>query len=75
LLRATELVQALGQPRGGTVGGFFNTHFLRPLTKLIPNAIKKPIFDAVLNYSLGLPRPSKVVMKQKQQQQQEQEKQ
>jgi hypothetical protein len=61
-LRATELVQTLGQPSGGTIGGFLNTHFLRPLTKLIPNAIKKPIFDAVLNYSLGLPRPSKVVM-------------
>jgi hypothetical protein len=70
LLRATELVQALGQPSGGTLGGFLNTHFLRPLTKLIPNTIKKPIFNAVLNYSLGLPRPSKVIMKLKQQEKQ-----
>jgi hypothetical protein len=64
-LRATELVQTLGQPRGGTIGGFLNTHILRPLTKLIPNIMKKPIFDAVLNYSLGLPRPSKVLEQKK----------
>jgi len=55
LLRATELVQALGQPSGNTtLSGLFNTKVLRPLTKLTPNFIKAPIFDAVLKYSLGL---------------------
>jgi 2-polyprenyl-6-methoxyphenol hydroxylase-like FAD-dependent oxidoreductase len=52
LLRATELVQSLGQPTG--TAGTFNTKVLRPLTKLLPNFIKAPIFDAVLKYSLGL---------------------
>lgn len=55
LLRATELVQALGQPSGNTtLSGIFNTKLLRPLTRLTPNFIKRPIFDAVLKYSLGL---------------------
>jgi hypothetical protein len=53
LLRATELVQALGQPSGNTTG-MFNTKILRPLTKLTPDFIKTPIFDAILRYSLGL---------------------
>lgn len=52
LLRATELVQALGQPTGAA--GAFNTRVLRPLTRLLPNFIKRPFFDAVLKYSLGL---------------------
>jgi len=67
LLRATELVQALGQPRGGTVSGFLNTKVLRPvLAKLTPNFVKVPIFDAVLKYSLGLllgNHPSKDTLK------------
>ena len=54
LLRATELVQALGQPQGGSLTGMLNTYALRPLTRLTPNAIKKPIFNAVLKDSLGL---------------------
>jgi len=55
LLRATELVQALGQPSGSTtITGLLNIRLLRPLTKLTPNFIKAPIFDAVLKYSLGL---------------------
>lgn len=54
LLRVTELVQALGQPSGGTLSGAINMKLLRPLTRLIPNFVKKPIFDAVLKYSLGL---------------------
>jgi 2-polyprenyl-6-methoxyphenol hydroxylase-like FAD-dependent oxidoreductase len=52
LLRATELVQALGQPTGAA--GAFNTKVLRPIVRLLPNFIKAPIFDAVLKYSLGL---------------------
>lgn len=56
LLRATELVQALGQPTGAA--GAFNTKVLRPLTRLLPNVIKAPIFDAVLKYSLGLSQSS-----------------
>ena len=54
LLRVTELVQALGQPQGGSVTGMLNTYVLRPMTRLTPNVIKKPIFNAVLKYSLGL---------------------
>jgi 2-polyprenyl-6-methoxyphenol hydroxylase-like FAD-dependent oxidoreductase len=60
LLRATELVQALGQPTGAA--GAFNTKVLRPIVRLLPNFIKAPIFDAVLKYSLGLSqrRPASV---------------
>ena len=54
LLRATEMVQALGQPQGGSLTGILNTKLLRPLTRLTPNFIKAPVFDAVLKYSLGL---------------------
>jgi 2-polyprenyl-6-methoxyphenol hydroxylase-like FAD-dependent oxidoreductase len=55
LLRATELVQALGQPSGDTtLSGLVNTKILRPLVAVTPNFIKAPIFDAVLKYSLGL---------------------
>jgi 2-polyprenyl-6-methoxyphenol hydroxylase-like FAD-dependent oxidoreductase len=55
LLRATELVQALGQPSGDTtLSGLVNTKLLRPLVAVTPNFIKAPIFDAVLKYSLGL---------------------
>ena len=55
LLRATELVQALGQPSGNTtITGILNTKVLRPLTKLTPNFVKAPIFNAVLKYSVGL---------------------
>lgn len=54
LLRATELVQALGQPTGGTLSGQFQTKLLRPLVQRIPNLIKAPIFDQVLKYSLGI---------------------
>ena len=55
LLRATELVRALGQPTGNTtLTGILNTKVLRPLTRLTPNFIKTPLFDAVLKYSLGL---------------------
>jgi 2-polyprenyl-6-methoxyphenol hydroxylase-like FAD-dependent oxidoreductase len=53
LLRATELVQALGQPNTKWTG-ILNTMVLRPLMRLTPNFIKAPIFDAVLKYSLGL---------------------
>lgn len=54
LLRATELVQALGQPQGGSLTGYLNTYGIRPLTRLTPNFIKKPFFNSVLKYSLGL---------------------
>jgi 2-polyprenyl-6-methoxyphenol hydroxylase-like FAD-dependent oxidoreductase len=54
LLRATELVQALGQPTGGTLSGLINRKVLRPVTRITPNFIKAPMFDAVLKYSLGL---------------------
>lgn len=53
LLRTTELVQAMGQP-GSRLSGWFQRFVLRPATKLVPNFVKAPIFDAVLRYSLGL---------------------
>lgn len=65
LLRATELVQALGQPSSGNTTGMFNTKILRPLTKLTPDFIKTPIFDAILRYSLGLGLFSKITERRK----------
>lgn len=52
LLRATELVQALGQPQA-SLFGFVAKKFLRPAMQLTPNAVKAPIFNAILKYSLG----------------------
>lgn len=56
LLRATELVQALGQPNCNTVSGFISRDIIRPLMRVTPAFIKTPIFNAVLKYSLGLPQ-------------------
>jgi 2-polyprenyl-6-methoxyphenol hydroxylase-like FAD-dependent oxidoreductase len=53
LLQVTELVQALGQPRGDTLAGRLNRNIVRPLTRLTPNVIKAPIFNAILKYSLN----------------------
>lgn len=50
LLRATELVQALGQPQSSSL---WNTHFVRPLTRVVPNLVKRPLFDRILKYSVG----------------------
>jgi 2-polyprenyl-6-methoxyphenol hydroxylase-like FAD-dependent oxidoreductase len=52
LLRATELVQTLGQPQASLIGAFAK-NVIRPVMQLTPNAIKTPIFNAVLKYSLG----------------------
>jgi 2-polyprenyl-6-methoxyphenol hydroxylase-like FAD-dependent oxidoreductase len=54
LLRATELVQALGQPKCGTFLGWLSRDILRPLMRLTPIAIKTPIFNYMLKYSLGV---------------------
>jgi len=59
LLRATEIVQALGQPRDGTVTGFLAKHVIRPTMRFAPSFIKTRIFDATLRYSLGLPLSGK----------------
>lgn len=53
LLRATELVQALGQPTSGTLFGFASRHIVRPLMQISPNFVKTPVFNAMLRYSLG----------------------
>lgn len=53
-LRATELVQAMGQPSSG-VTGLLSRGFVRPAMKLSPDFVKTPMFNAVLRYSLGLP--------------------
>lgn len=55
LLRATELVQALGQPTSGTLSGFITRAILRPLMRITPGFIKTPIFNGMLKYSLGVP--------------------
>jgi len=57
LLRATELVQALGQPTTGTVLGILSRDIIRPLMRLTPDFIKTPIFNFMLKYSLGSPEP------------------
>ena len=53
LLRATELVQALAQP-SGPFSSFLTRFFIRPAMQLTPNFAKKPCFDFMLRYSLGL---------------------
>jgi 2-polyprenyl-6-methoxyphenol hydroxylase-like FAD-dependent oxidoreductase len=53
LLRATELVQALGQPTTGTLSGFASRRIVRPLMLISPNFVKKIAFNAMLKYSLG----------------------
>lgn len=55
LLRATELVQALGQPTTGTISGVISRDILRPLMRLTPDFVKTPIFNFMLKYSLGNP--------------------
>jgi 2-polyprenyl-6-methoxyphenol hydroxylase-like FAD-dependent oxidoreductase len=52
LLRATEIVQILGQPQAGVLG-FVAKTIIRPSMKLAPNAIKTPVFNKMLQYSLG----------------------
>ncbi|KAI2511892.1 hypothetical protein MHU86_2408 [Fragilaria crotonensis] len=47
LLRATELVQTLGQPQPSLIG-FLAKNVIRPCMQLMPNTIKTPIFNAVL---------------------------
>lgn len=59
VLRATELVQALGQPRGGTLIGFLAKNFVRPCMRIAPDFIKTPFFNAMLKYSLGVPLSGK----------------
>jgi 2-polyprenyl-6-methoxyphenol hydroxylase-like FAD-dependent oxidoreductase len=54
LLRATELVQALGQPTSGTLSGLITRAILRPLMRITPGFIKTPIFNGMLKYSLGV---------------------
>mmetsp|Transcript_29387 Transcript_29387/g.68016 ORF Transcript_29387/g.68016 Transcript_29387/m.68016 type:complete len:98 (+) Transcript_29387:78-371(+) len=54
LLRATELVQALGQPPTGGFGGFVSRRVMRPMMYISPDFIKRPIFNAMLKYSLGV---------------------
>jgi 2-polyprenyl-6-methoxyphenol hydroxylase-like FAD-dependent oxidoreductase len=56
LLRATELVQALGQPTTGTLSGIISRDIIRPLMRLTPGFIKTPVFDFMLKYSLGSPQ-------------------
>eukprot|EP00534_Pseudo-nitzschia_fraudulenta_P007448 CAMPEP_0201177648 /NCGR_PEP_ID=MMETSP0851-20130426/108216_1 /ASSEMBLY_ACC=CAM_ASM_000631 /TAXON_ID=183588 /ORGANISM="Pseudo-nitzschia fraudulenta, Strain WWA7" /LENGTH=243 /DNA_ID=CAMNT_0047461291 /DNA_START=8 /DNA_END=739 /DNA_ORIENTATION=+ len=54
LLRSSELVQALGQPTKGSLPGLISRDIIRPLMKLTPDFIKTPVFNRVMEYSLGL---------------------
>lgn len=58
LLRATELVGALGQPETGTLSGILSRDIIRPLMRFAPGFLKTPFFNAMLKYSLGLPQRS-----------------
>ena len=58
LLRATELVGALGQPETGTLSGILSRDIIRPLMQFAPGFLKTPFFNAMLKYSLGLPQRS-----------------
>lgn len=53
VLRATQLVQTLAQPSSESAWGRLSVRVLRPLLSVVPSAIKRPIFDRVLRYSLG----------------------
>jgi hypothetical protein len=53
LLQATGIVQALGQPQSGVVGSL-SRYLVRPLMLITPDFIKRPIFNALLKYSLGV---------------------
>ena len=53
MLRATEIVQALGQPSTGTLSGMISRSILRPIMRFTPGFIKTPFFNAMLKYSLG----------------------
>ena len=54
LLRSSEIVQALGQPSKGSLPGVMSRDIIRPLMRLTPAFIKTPIFNKVMEYSLGL---------------------
>lgn len=54
LLRSSEIVQALGQPVKGSLPGLISRDVIRPLMRVTPDFIKTPIFNRVMEYSLGL---------------------
>eukprot|EP00536_Pseudo-nitzschia_multiseries_P004672 jgi/Psemu1/188610/e_gw1.79.57.1 len=54
LLRSSELVQALGQPTKGSISGWISRCIIRPAMRVTPDFIKTPIFNRVMEYSLGL---------------------
>jgi len=53
LLRSTELVQIMAQPRG-PLGSMLATWIVRPAMRLCPESVKKTVFDYMIRYSLGL---------------------
>ena len=54
LLRATELVESLAQPHSGTFLGSLSKNVIRPIMRLTPDILKKPIFIMMMKYSLGM---------------------
>mmetsp|Transcript_9016 Transcript_9016/g.21947 ORF Transcript_9016/g.21947 Transcript_9016/m.21947 type:complete len:585 (-) Transcript_9016:177-1931(-) len=54
LLRSSEVVQALGQPTKGSLAGWISRCIIRPAMRVTPGFLKTPIFNRVMEYSLGL---------------------
>lgn len=54
LLRSSEIVQALGQPTRESLLGWISRDMIRPLMRVTPDFVKTPIFNRVMEYSLGL---------------------
>jgi hypothetical protein len=58
VIQISELVQLLGQQQLSnaqyTSFGWYNTNIIRPILQIMPNWIKRPIFNEVMKYSLGM---------------------
>ena len=52
LLRSTELVQRLAQPTG--LMSVLSKYAVRPVVMAAPDAVKRPVFEYMIRYSLGL---------------------
>jgi len=53
LLRATELVGSMAQPKTDSIAGFISKNVIRPLMMVTPSLIKEAAFSYAMKYSLG----------------------
>ncbi len=53
LLRSTEIVGALAQPKTDSFSGFLSKNIVRPMMMMTPSFIKEAAFSYVMKYSLG----------------------